>query len=107
MKERGCASPEHSPQCPCPYCRKSEESCNKCPELTIQHIVPQSIGRKVLHLSEKVINSYAVMESKPCHRVNDYHVTQVFESMMKQKRNGIVFNVNDVLRMRKEGVFRK
>ena len=106
MKERGCASPEHSPGCPCPRCSRPQESCSDCKELTIQHVVPQCIGRKILRISDKKIREYTQMESRACHRANDPKVPQVFEQMKKLKKQGDIFTISDVLRMREKNTFK-
>ena len=106
-KEMGCKSPEHSPSCPCVSCRKPRTFCLDCKVLTIQHIIPRCIGRKVLGMSEKEIDSYQQEESKACHRMNDSLVSNVFERMMRLKRQGVIFEVKDVLLMRENGEFKK
>ena len=106
MKEqKGCKSETHAPSCPCQACKKPEKECPKCPQLTIQHVIPRCIGRKILGMSESQIDSYSRPESKPCHRKNDAKVGQVFELMMKQQRQGVIFSLQDVFLMRKQGKF--
>ena len=107
MKEKGCASPEHSPSCPCPACRKPRQDCIQCPKLTIQHVIPKCIGKKILHLSDREIESYTQMESRACHRMNDPLIGKVFEEMMKLKRSGTIFIIQDVLNLREAGAFKK
>jgi len=107
MKEQGCASPEHVAGCPCPRCKKPPKECPKCPELTEQHVIPRCIGKKVLGMSNGAIDKYKQSESKACHKANDPLVPERFTEMMKLKRSGVIFTIQDVLTMRENGAFKK
>lgn len=100
-----CESDVHSPACPCLRCKP--RNCEERHCLTTNHLIPQSIGRKVLGMSNNELNKYTRMESKPCHAQNDKNVPFVLQDMLKEKRRShIVFTKETVLQIRKLGLFR-
>ena len=106
-EDKGCKSPTHVEGCPCRMCNKTKEACKPCKLLNTQHLIPESIGRKILGMSKNQLNEYTRKESKPCHRENDVRVPMVYEEMrLRKNTEHILFSKEAVLMMRKTGYFR-
>ena len=104
----GCKSPEHAKGCDCRMCNKAVEVCKDCKKLTENHLIPVSIGVKVLGMSKKQLNApeNKRLETKPCHKVNDIKVPQVLFEMKKEYNQGVRFSATAVLKMREKNYFR-
>ena len=72
-----------------------------------QHLIPKSF-RKELGLTKRELRSYIVYIDPKIHDKEDRYVSAIKREIIRaRKQEGVITTVEDVLKMRKEGWFRK
>jgi hypothetical protein len=101
-EKMGCQAEKHNPFCPCLTCQKPPENCEKCSNLTKQHIIPRCIARNILGWTEVELDDQSNIEklSSPCHVDADRKVMKQFERFQQEAKKGKKFTVKDVLLFR-------
>jgi|WetSurMetagenome_2_1015567.scaffolds.fasta_scaffold666367_2 hypothetical protein len=74
---------------------------------SLQHLLPKCIGKEI-GLSKEQIDKFTTRIPRKIHQAEDYYVPTVLQEVKRAKRvEGIIFTAEDILKMRREGFFRK
>jgi len=103
----GCEAEKHHPSCPCLACKHPRE-CNNCKTpLTVQHEIPKCIAREILEIPPREMGKDTTAVSIPCHNQEDKKVPFILAIMRQLKRReGMIPTREDVLTIRRMGMFR-
>jgi len=101
-----CQAEKHHSSCSCLSCKP--RNCNSCDKLTKQHQIPRCIARKILGLSADEMKNHTILVSKSCHEQEDGQVPYILYLMkILKEQEGMVPTIEEVLTIRKMGMFRK
>jgi len=105
-RQVGCQAKDniHNPSCPCIACKKPQDNCVGCPNLTRQHYISKSIAKKLLKWNKKEIDasSNRLWLSNACHNDADRGLAGLYYALREENAHGRKITTEEIVIFREQ-----